>query len=93
MVNTKIMWGYNDKDDVSKGWYIKISDSLTGELWAERIMDVSEERTINIRGNDIGYIEYMIHNIYLLEDRCRVEKYNYEENIAAINNLSPSDFG
>jgi hypothetical protein len=92
MSDIRIMWGYNDKDDTTKGWFIKISDPLTGELWAEKLMDIPGYNLIELRGSDVEYIHYMIDNLSVLEDRCRLEKYEYDKNVEEIQNLSPSDF-
>lgn len=94
MSNVKIVWGYNDRDDLTKGWYIRVSDMLIGDLWAEKLIDVSDQgNIINIRGTDIGMIGYLLHNSHTIEDMCRLEKYTYEDSIQVIHNLSPSDFG
>ena len=91
-MDIRVMWGYIDKDNTSKGWFIKVCDSLTGEFWAEKLMD-STSMLIEVRGTDINYVHYMIDNLPALEDLCRLEKYDYEEGIEEIQNLSPSDFG
>jgi len=94
MVDIRIVWGYNDKNDTSQGWYIRISDPITGELWSEIIMDIpGQENIINIRGTDMDVIHYMIININQIKNTCQLQKYAYEDGVQAINELSPSDFG